>query len=39
MENEDDDINKIKKRVTHYLTKEKTIDEKFTGKKQQRNQH
>ena len=28
MKNEDDDINKIKKHVTHYLTKEKTIKTK-----------
>ena len=28
MKNEDDDINKIKKNVTHYLTKEKTIKTK-----------
>ena len=28
MQNEDDDINKIKKKVTHYLTKEKTIKTK-----------
>ena len=28
MKNEDDDINKIKKKVTHYLTKEKTIKTK-----------